>query len=125
VVIGILYRGDIGDRVLDRAKFSSLRTYFLARWTRPKLGLFDRSSLKREARRFFEKSGKNSTLMLSSLRRQMPGFMQSRHASNLGFFKIPNSTLCGLDEQRYTRKHAEKITLSGRPEGPHPEKVKS
>jgi hypothetical protein len=82
------------------------------------------SSLKREARRLLEKSGENSTLMLSLLRRQMPEFMQSRHTSNLGFFKILNSTLRGLDEQRYPRKHAEKITPSGRPEGPHPEKVK-
>jgi hypothetical protein len=102
-----------------------LSPYFLARWTRPKLGTFDRSSLKREARRFLEKLGENSTLMLSLLRLQIPEFMQSRHASNLGFFKIQNSTLRGLDEKRYTRKHAKKITLSGRPEGPHPEKVKN
>jgi hypothetical protein len=87
-----------------------LSPYFLARWTRPKLGSFDRSSLNREARRFLEKPGENGGLMLSLLsRRQIPEFMQSRHASSLGFFKIPNSTLCGLDEQRYFIKYSEKL----------------
>ncbi len=67
----------------DRRRGDLHESYCPARWIRLKLGSFERQSLKREARRFLEKSTCPHPLRALKSIRATPCFLMDKYATNL------------------------------------------